>query len=57
MRTRSQSRDKDCQQHVPQIVVEPFNLKEPLEDPPVATMADQRTMAQLLEAPTEGYED
>nr|GEU49816.1 reverse transcriptase domain-containing protein [Tanacetum cinerariifolium] len=27
-----------------------------LEDP-VVTMADQRTMAQLLQAPTEGYED
>ncbi|GKG00950.1 hypothetical protein Tco_0305655, partial [Tanacetum coccineum] len=25
--------------------------------PPVVTMADNRTMAQLLEAPTEGYED
>nr|GEW62143.1 reverse transcriptase domain-containing protein [Tanacetum cinerariifolium] len=25
--------------------------------PPVVTMADQRTMAQLLQAPTEGYED
>nr|GEW33410.1 reverse transcriptase domain-containing protein [Tanacetum cinerariifolium] len=24
---------------------------------PVVTMADQRTMAQLLQAPTEGYED
>nr|GEW97865.1 reverse transcriptase domain-containing protein [Tanacetum cinerariifolium] len=30
-----------------------------LEDisPPVVTMVDQRTMAQLLQAPTEGYED
>ncbi|GJT94241.1 reverse transcriptase domain-containing protein [Tanacetum coccineum] len=26
-------------------------------DPPVVTMADNRTMAHLLEAPTEGYED
>ncbi|GJV18799.1 retrovirus-related pol polyprotein from transposon TNT 1-94 [Tanacetum coccineum] len=26
-------------------------------DPPVVTMADNHTMAQLLEAPTEGYED
>nr|GEX93394.1 DNA-directed DNA polymerase [Tanacetum cinerariifolium] len=25
--------------------------------PPIVTMADQRTMAQLLQAPTEGYED
>ncbi|GJW60683.1 reverse transcriptase domain-containing protein [Tanacetum coccineum] len=28
-----------------------------LTTPPVVTMADNRTMAQLLEAPTEGYED
>nr|GEW44356.1 reverse transcriptase domain-containing protein [Tanacetum cinerariifolium] len=31
------------------------NLEE--HSPPVVTMADQRTMAQLLQAPTEGYED
>ncbi|GKE53925.1 hypothetical protein Tco_1489081, partial [Tanacetum coccineum] len=39
--------------------VEPFNLEEAIESqaPPVVTMADQRTMAQLLQAPTEGYED
>nr|GEU69374.1 reverse transcriptase domain-containing protein [Tanacetum cinerariifolium] len=35
--------------------VENSNLKEHLL--PIATMADQRTMAQLLQAPTEGYED
>ncbi|GJR10927.1 reverse transcriptase domain-containing protein [Tanacetum coccineum] len=36
---------------------QPFNLEEPLENqaPPVVTMADQRTMAELLHAPTEGY--
>ncbi|GJZ31314.1 reverse transcriptase domain-containing protein [Tanacetum coccineum] len=33
--------------------VEPFSLKEN----PVVTMADQRTMEQLLQAPTEGYGD
>ncbi|GJU72683.1 reverse transcriptase domain-containing protein [Tanacetum coccineum] len=33
--------------------VEPFSLVET----PVVTMADQRTMEQLLQAPTEGYED
>ncbi|GJT29495.1 hypothetical protein Tco_0909770, partial [Tanacetum coccineum] len=33
--------------------VKPFSLVET----PVVTMADQRTMAQLLQAPTEGYED
>nr|GEV07121.1 nucleobase-ascorbate transporter 3 [Tanacetum cinerariifolium] len=35
--------------------VENFNLEE--HSPPVVTMADQRTMAHLLQAPTEGYED
>ncbi|GKB38931.1 hypothetical protein Tco_0883873 [Tanacetum coccineum] len=36
---------------------QPFNLEEPLENqaPPVVTMADQRTMAELLRAPTDGY--
>ncbi|GKE22840.1 hypothetical protein Tco_1434352 [Tanacetum coccineum] len=32
-------------------IVEPFSL----EETPVVTMADQRTMAELLRAPTEGY--
>ncbi|GKG07056.1 hypothetical protein Tco_0330025, partial [Tanacetum coccineum] len=27
------------------------------DNPPIVAMADNRTMAQLLEAPTEGYED
>nr|GEU33629.1 reverse transcriptase domain-containing protein [Tanacetum cinerariifolium] len=44
-RTRRSSKQK----------VENSNLEEHL--PPIATMADQRTMAQLLQAPTEGYED
>ncbi|GJX03234.1 hypothetical protein Tco_0189150 [Tanacetum coccineum] len=60
MRTRSQSRNSNHQQQqVPPTFVEPFNLVEPIENPapPVVTMADNRTMAQLLEAPTEGYED
>nr|GEV63685.1 reverse transcriptase domain-containing protein [Tanacetum cinerariifolium] len=35
--------------------VENSNLEEHF--PPVVTMANQRTMAQLLQAPTEGYED
>ncbi|GKA35792.1 reverse transcriptase domain-containing protein, partial [Tanacetum coccineum] len=36
---------------------QPFNLKEPLKNhaPPVVTMVDQCTMAELLRAPTEGY--
>ncbi|GJY95803.1 reverse transcriptase domain-containing protein [Tanacetum coccineum] len=60
MRTRSQSRNLNRQQQqAPPAFVEPFNLEEPIEnpDPPVVTMADNRTMAHLLEAPTEGYED
>ncbi|GJW00986.1 reverse transcriptase domain-containing protein [Tanacetum coccineum] len=60
MRTRSQSRNLDRQQQqAPPAFVEPFNLEEPIENPapPVVTMDDNHTMAQLLEAPTEGYED
>ncbi|GJZ04242.1 hypothetical protein Tco_0537517 [Tanacetum coccineum] len=33
--------------------VEPFSL----EETSIVTMADQRTMAELLQAPIEGYED
>ncbi|GJX09269.1 reverse transcriptase domain-containing protein [Tanacetum coccineum] len=55
MRTRSQAR-KRRQQQVQQTSVESSNL-EKLDNPPIVTMADNRTMAQLLEAPTEGYED
>ncbi|GKE72824.1 hypothetical protein Tco_1534865, partial [Tanacetum coccineum] len=36
--------------------VESSNLEKP-DNSPTVTMADNRTMAQLLEAPTEGYED
>nr|GEY28677.1 reverse transcriptase domain-containing protein [Tanacetum cinerariifolium] len=32
-------------------------MVEPTEDPPEVPMSDNRTMAQLLQAPTEGYED
>nr|GEU60482.1 hypothetical protein [Tanacetum cinerariifolium] len=35
--------------------IDEFNLDE--LSPPIVTMADQRTMAQLLQAPTKGYED
>nr|GFA01936.1 reverse transcriptase domain-containing protein [Tanacetum cinerariifolium] len=35
--------------------IEDFNLEE--LSPPIVTMADQRIMAQLLQAPTECYED
>ncbi|GJY91304.1 hypothetical protein Tco_0506500 [Tanacetum coccineum] len=59
MHTRSQSRNLHHQQHqAPPPVVEQFNLEEPIENPdPLAPMDDNRTMAQLLEAPTAGYED
>ncbi|GJS11487.1 reverse transcriptase domain-containing protein [Tanacetum coccineum] len=56
MRTRSQAR-KRRQQQVRQTSVEPPNLEKPNNNPPIVTMDDNRTMAQLLEAPTEGYED
>ncbi|GKE97614.1 reverse transcriptase domain-containing protein, partial [Tanacetum coccineum] len=55
MRTRSQSRNSNRQQQqVNPTFVEPLTLVEPT---PVVTMDDTRTMAQLLEAPTVGYED
>ncbi|GKF51607.1 hypothetical protein Tco_0148074, partial [Tanacetum coccineum] len=60
MHTRSQTRNLHNQQHqAPPPVVEQFNLEEPFENPPPPPppMAHNRTMAQLLEAPTEGYED
>ncbi|GKB55793.1 hypothetical protein Tco_0911979 [Tanacetum coccineum] len=57
MRTRSQTRNLNRQQQAPPAVVEPFNLEEPFDNPPLVPMADNRTMAELLQAPTEGYED
>ncbi|GKA72152.1 reverse transcriptase domain-containing protein, partial [Tanacetum coccineum] len=60
MRTRSQSRNSNRQQQEVNLTFfEPFNLVEPIENqaPPVVTMNDNRTMAQLLEASTVGYED
>ncbi|GJU65946.1 hypothetical protein Tco_1252205 [Tanacetum coccineum] len=55
MRTRSQARRRR-QPQVRQTSVESSNLEKP-DNPPIVTMADNRTMAQLLEAPTEGYEE
>ncbi|GKF39508.1 hypothetical protein Tco_0119569 [Tanacetum coccineum] len=46
MRTRSHARKRQQQQVPPNLV-----------EPPKDTMADNRTMAELLQAPTEGYED
>ncbi|GJZ20003.1 reverse transcriptase domain-containing protein [Tanacetum coccineum] len=59
MRTRSQTRirNHNHQQQAPPAVVEPFNLEEPFDNPPLVSMADNRAMAELLQAPTEGYED
>ncbi|GJS13756.1 hypothetical protein Tco_0408228 [Tanacetum coccineum] len=57
MHTRSQTRNCNRQQQAPPAVVEPFNLEEPFDNPPLVSMADNRTMAELLQAPTEGYED
>ncbi|GJY92951.1 hypothetical protein Tco_0508733 [Tanacetum coccineum] len=59
MHTRSQTRNLHNQQYqAPPPVVEQFNLEEPVENPePLALMDDTRTMAQLLEALTAGYED
>nr|GEV81191.1 reverse transcriptase domain-containing protein [Tanacetum cinerariifolium] len=67
MRTRSQSRNNFPQQEASPAIVEPLRIENPfLEDqfqedppkyPPKVPMADDRTMAELLRAPTEGYED
>nr|GEV69077.1 reverse transcriptase domain-containing protein [Tanacetum cinerariifolium] len=54
MRTRSRSRHK---------IAEPLRIEfhsqedQFQEDPPEVSMADNRTMAQLLQEPTVGYED
>ncbi|GJV64729.1 hypothetical protein Tco_1475557 [Tanacetum coccineum] len=56
MRTRSQSRRRRQQQTLP-VVVENFDLEEPIVDHNIVPMADNRTMAQMLQAPIEGYED
>nr|GEY35069.1 reverse transcriptase domain-containing protein [Tanacetum cinerariifolium] len=61
MRTRSQSRNNFPQQEASPVIVEPLRIEFPFledqfqEDPPLESpMADNRTMAQLLQAPTEG---
>ncbi|GJZ22078.1 hypothetical protein Tco_0559117 [Tanacetum coccineum] len=56
MRTRSQAR-KRRQQQVRQTSVESPNLEKPNNNPPIVMMDDNRSMTQLLEAPTDGYED
>nr|GEW65474.1 reverse transcriptase domain-containing protein [Tanacetum cinerariifolium] len=46
---------KGCNRRHSKQRIEDYNLEE--LSPLIVTMADQRTMAQLLQAPTEGYED
>nr|GEX76036.1 hypothetical protein [Tanacetum cinerariifolium] len=66
MRTRSRSRshNNSPQREASPAIVEPLRIKLLfLEDqfqedpPPEVSMADNQTMTELLEAPTEGYED
>nr|GEW74348.1 reverse transcriptase domain-containing protein [Tanacetum cinerariifolium] len=67
MRTRSQSRNNFPQQEASSAIVEPLHIElpfledqfqeDPPENPPEVLMADNQTMAELLQAPTEGYED
>nr|GEZ22401.1 hypothetical protein [Tanacetum cinerariifolium] len=67
MRTRSQSRNNFPQQEASPVIVEPLRIELPFledqfqedhpEDPLEFPMADNRTMAELLQAPTEDYED
>nr|GEY22828.1 reverse transcriptase domain-containing protein [Tanacetum cinerariifolium] len=67
MRTRSQSHENFPQQEASPAIVEPLRIENPFledqcqedppKDPPEVPMADDRTMAELLRAPTEGYED
>ncbi|GJZ30969.1 hypothetical protein Tco_0576016 [Tanacetum coccineum] len=52
MRTRSQARISVPEPPVRQPSVESSNLEKP-DNPPIVTMADNRTMAQYLKAPTE----
>nr|GEZ90212.1 reverse transcriptase domain-containing protein [Tanacetum cinerariifolium] len=67
MHTRSQSRENFPQQEASPAIVEPLPIENPFledqfqedppKDPPEVLMADDRTMVELLRAPTEGYED
>nr|GEX42674.1 reverse transcriptase domain-containing protein [Tanacetum cinerariifolium] len=66
MRTRSRSRshNNSPQREASPAIIEPLRIELPfLEDqfqedtPPESLMADNQTMAELLQAPTEGYED
>nr|GEX60449.1 hypothetical protein [Tanacetum cinerariifolium] len=63
-RSRSRSRNNSLQREASPAIVEPLRIELPfLEDqfqedpPPESPMADNQTMAELLQAPTEGYVD
>nr|GFA19785.1 reverse transcriptase domain-containing protein [Tanacetum cinerariifolium] len=60
----SQSRHNSPQQEASPVIVEPLRIELPFHEdqlqevpPPEVPMANNRTMAELLQAPTEGYED
>ncbi|GJT98051.1 reverse transcriptase domain-containing protein [Tanacetum coccineum] len=59
MRTRSRSYPNNNSSTIPRRNRRRSQQQVPpnLVEPPKDTMADQRTMAELLQAPTEGYED
>nr|GFA91270.1 reverse transcriptase domain-containing protein [Tanacetum cinerariifolium] len=67
MRTRSQSRNNFPQQKASPAIVEPLRIEipfledqfqeDPPQNPPEVSMTDNRTMSELLQAPTEGYKD
>nr|GFA25390.1 reverse transcriptase domain-containing protein [Tanacetum cinerariifolium] len=63
-RSRSRSRNNSPQREASPAIVEPLRIELPFlkdhfqeDPPPKSPMADNRTMAKLLQAPTEGYED
>nr|GEZ88623.1 reverse transcriptase domain-containing protein [Tanacetum cinerariifolium] len=63
-RSRSRSRNNSPQQEASPAIVDPLRIEFPfLEDqfqedpPPEVPMADNQTIAELLQEPTEGYED
>nr|GFA84404.1 reverse transcriptase domain-containing protein [Tanacetum cinerariifolium] len=67
MRTLSQSRNNFPQEEASPAIVEPLHIElpflkdqfqeDPPKDPPEVSMAENQTMAELLQAPTEGYAD
>nr|GFA53732.1 hypothetical protein [Tanacetum cinerariifolium] len=63
-RSRSRSRNNSPQREASPAIVEPLRIELPFlenqfqeDTPPESPMADNRIMAELLQAPIEGYED